>query len=213
LLRGLPTVIHIPGEQGRLAPGFADIVALSARESAVRRPGTEVVLRRLTEMLFIRIWAEQQAPAGGGWLAVLRDPAVGGALGLIHQSPGRRWTVQELVGAVALSRSAFSARFTRLAGEPPMTYLTRWRMHTAARLLKTGTTPGRIAQQLGYDSEVAFRKAFRREVGIPGQIPPAGMTQAPAAPGATITIAPQGPAYFLAVPRSRGRRESPERRR
>jgi len=91
LLRGLPTVIHIPGEQGRLAPGFADIVALSARESAVRRPGTEVVLRRLTEMLFIRIRAEQQAPAGGGWLAVLRDPAVGGTLGLIV-TRCRRWS-------------------------------------------------------------------------------------------------------------------------
>jgi AraC-like DNA-binding protein len=170
VLGALPNAIHIPGQRGRTADGFADIVALIARESAARRPGTEVMLRRLTEMLFItviRIWAEQQAPAAGGWLAALRDPAVGDALDLIHQAPGRRWTVQELAGAVTLSRSAFSARFTRLVGEPPMTYLTRWRMHTAARLLKNGTTPAKIAQQLGYDSEVAFRKAFRREVGIP----------------------------------------------
>jgi AraC-like DNA-binding protein len=166
----LPKVIHIPGEQGRMAPGFTDIVRLLARESATRRAGTEVMLRRLTELLFIqvvRVWIEQQAPATGGWLAALRDRPVGTALGLLHQAPERGWKVEELADAVALSRSAFSARFTRLVGEPPMRYLTRWRMHTATRLLKHGATSATIARQLGYDSEVAFRKAFRREVGIP----------------------------------------------
>jgi AraC-like DNA-binding protein len=166
----LPRVIHIPGEQGRMAPGFTDIVRLLARESASRRAGAEVMLRRLTELLFIqvvRVWIEQQAPATGGWLAALRDRPVGAALGLLHQAPERGWKVEELADAVALSRSAFSARFTRLVGEPPMRYLTRWRMHRATRLLKHGATSATIARQLGYDSEVAFRKAFRREVGIP----------------------------------------------
>jgi AraC-like DNA-binding protein len=170
LLHWLPRVIHIPGEQGRMAAGFTDIVSLIARESATRRAGADVMLRRLTEMLFIqvvRIWIEQQAPATGGWLAALRDQPIGTALGLLHQAPERGWKVGELANAVALSRSAFSARFTQLVGEPPMRYLTRWRMHRATRLLKTGATSATIARQLGYDSDVAFRKAFKREIGIP----------------------------------------------
>ncbi len=170
LLQCLPKVMHIPGEQGSMAQDFADIVRFIARESAAPRAGTEVMLRRLTEMLFIqviRVWIEQQAEVSGGWLAALRDQPISTALGLIHQSPERGWKVEELADAVALSRSAFSARFTQLVGEPPMKYLTRWRMHKATRLLKNEVKMGKIAQQLGYDSEVAFRKAFKREVGMP----------------------------------------------
>lgn len=170
LLQSLPKVIHIPGEQGRMAQGFADIVRFIARESASLQPGAEVMLRRLTEMLFIqvvRVWIDQQAEDSGGWLAALRDQPISIALGLIHQSPERGWKVEELADAVALSRSAFSSRFTHLVGEPPMKYLTRWRMHMATHLLKNEVQMGKIAQQLGYDSEVAFRKAFKREVGIP----------------------------------------------
>ena len=153
-----------------MAHGFADIVHFIARESASLRPGAEVMLRRLTEMLFIqviRVWIAQQAQANRGWLGALSDQPIGTALGLIHQSPQRKWKVEELADAVALSRSAFSTRFTALVGEPPLRYLTRWRMHMATRLLKNDVQMGKIAQQLGYDSEVAFRKAFKREVGIP----------------------------------------------
>jgi AraC-like DNA-binding protein len=166
----LPTVIHIPGEQGGLRQGFADIVGLLARESGSRGIGVDAMLRRLTEMLFIqvvRVWIELQAPATGGWLVALRDPPIRRALGLIHQFPDRPWKVAELADAIGLSRSAFSARFTFLVGEAPIKYLTRWRMHRAARLLKDEGTPASIAQQFGYASEVAFRKAFKREVGIP----------------------------------------------
>lgn len=170
LLQCLPKVIHIPGEQGRMAHGFADLVNFIARESASSQPGAEVMLRHLTDMLFIqviRVWIAQQAQASRGWLGALRDQPIGTALGLIHQSPQRRWKVEELAEAVALSRSAFSSRFTALVGEPPMKYLTRWRMHLAIRLLKSHVQMEKIAQQLGYDSEAAFRKAFKREVGIP----------------------------------------------
>ncbi len=170
LLQCLPKVIHIPGEQGRMAQGFADIVNFIARESASRQAGTEVVLRRLTELLFIqviRVWLDQQAEASRGWLAALRDQPISTALGLIHQSPERGWKVEELADAVALSRSAFSARFTRLVGEPPITYLTRWRMQMATRLLKNDVKIETIAQLLGYESGVAFRQAFKREVGMP----------------------------------------------
>jgi AraC-like DNA-binding protein len=170
LLRSLPKVIHIPAEQGNLAPGFAEIVRLIAREAAAPRLGTEVMLRRLTELLFIqvvRVWVEQQAGASRGWLAALHDQSISTALGLIHQSPERGWKVEELAAAAALSRPVFSARFTRLVGEPPIKYLTRWRMHRATRLLKNNIEVEKIAELLGYESGVAFRKAFKREVGIP----------------------------------------------
>ncbi len=170
LLHSLPRVIHIPAQQGHMAPGFTEIVRLIAREAAAPRLGTEVMLRRLTELLFIqviRIWVEQQAGASRGWLAALHDPSISTALGLIHQSPERRWKVEELAAAVALSRPVFSARFTRLVGEPPIKYLTRWRMHRATRLLKNDVEVEKIAELLGYESGVAFRKAFKREVGIP----------------------------------------------
>ena len=170
LLQCLPKVIHIPGEQGRMAQGFSEIVRFIARESASRQVGTEVVLRRLTELLFIqviRVWIDQQAEASTGWVAALRDQPISTALGLIHQSPERGWKVEELAEAVALSRSAFSARFTQLVGEPPIKYLTRWRMHRATRLLKNDVKVETIAKLLGYESDVAFRQAFKREVGIP----------------------------------------------
>ncbi|TME57008.1 MAG: AraC family transcriptional regulator, partial [Chloroflexi bacterium] len=139
LLHSLPKVIHIPAEQGRTVQGFAEIVHLIAREAATPRLGAQVMLRRLTELLFIhviRVWVEQQAPSSRGWVAALRDQPISTALGLIHHSPEHGWKVEELAEAVALSRSEFSARFTRLVGEPPITYLTHWRMHRATRLLK-----------------------------------------------------------------------------
>ena len=170
LLHSLPKVIHIPAEQGHMAQGFTEIVHLIAREAAVPRLGAEVMLRRLTELLFIqviRIWVEQQAGASRGWLAALHDQPISTALGLIHHSPERGWKVEELAEAVALSRSVFSARFTRLVGEPPITYLTHWRMHRATRLLKDNVEIEKIAELLGYESGVAFHKAFKREVGMP----------------------------------------------
>jgi len=123
LLHSLPKVIHIPAEQGHIAPGFTEIVRLIAREATTPRLGTQMMLRRLTELLFIqviRIWVEQQAGAETGWLAALHDQSISTALGLIHQSPERGWKVEELAEAVALSRAVFSARFTRLVGEPPI---------------------------------------------------------------------------------------------
>ena len=170
LLHRLPKLIHIPGAQGHMAKGLADIVNLIVQESASQQPSAEVMLRRLTELLFIqviRLWIDQQAETPAELAGALRDQPISAALGLIHQSPKRHWTVQELADAAALSRSAFSARFTELVGEPPLTYLTRWRMHRATRLLKNEVRMGVIADLLGYESEAAFRKAFKREIGIP----------------------------------------------
>ncbi|MET8871766.1 AraC family transcriptional regulator [Nocardia sp. NPDC004604] len=170
LLGSLPAVMHIRGADGRLSPETADIVALIARESRSQRPGTEAVLRRLTEILFIhmiRAWLEQQSANSRNWLRGLNDPAIGRALSLIHQAPERRWTVAELAAAVALSRSQFAARFTELVAESPINYAAQWRMEHAARLLRTGATVPAVAARLGYTSEVAFRKAFARQFGIP----------------------------------------------
>lgn len=170
LLHRLPKLIHISGAQVRMDQGFADLVRFIGRESGSQQPGAQVMLRRLTELLFIqviRLWIDQQAEASVGWVGALRDQPLSAALGLIHQSPEYRWTVQELAEAAALSRSAFSARFTELVGEPPMTYLTRWRMLRATRLLKNEVSMEAIADLLGYESEAAFRKAFKREIGIP----------------------------------------------
>ena len=170
LLHSLPKVLHIPAEQGQTVPGFAEIVQLIAREAATPRLGAEVMLRRLTELLFIhviRVWVEQQAASTPGWGAALRDQPISTALGLIHHSPEHGWKVEELAEAVALSRAVFSARFTRLVGEPPITYLTHWRMNKATSLLKNNVEIEKIADLLGYESAVAFRKAFKREVGMP----------------------------------------------
>ena len=170
LLHRLPQLIHIPGAQVRMDKGFADLVRFIARESASQQPGAQVMLRRLTELLFIqviRLWIDQQAEMSVGWVGALRDQPINSALSLIHESPERQWKVNDLAKVAALSRSAFSARFTELVGEPPMTYLTRWRMLRATRLLKNEVRMETIAERLGYKSEVAFRKAFKREVGIP----------------------------------------------
>jgi AraC-like DNA-binding protein len=170
LLHALPNLIHVSGIDGQVEPGLTAIVALIARESATARPGTDVMLRRLTELLFIqviRLWIDQQAEGSVGWVGALRDQAVSAALGLMHGSPAHPWTVNELAEMVALSRSAFSARFTELVGEPPLTYLTRWRMLRATRLLKNEVSVATIAESLGYASEAAFRKAFNREIGLP----------------------------------------------
>ncbi len=170
LLNRLPTLIHIRGAEGSMEESFADLVRMIARESASAQPGAEVMVRRLTELLFIQVillWIDQQAEASVGWVGALRDQPISAALGLIHQSPEHSWTVQELAEAALLSRSAFSARFSELVGETPMTYLTRWRMLRATRLLKNDVRTNIIADLLGYESEAAFRKAFKREIGIP----------------------------------------------
>src|SRR6185503_12442859 len=107
-------------------------------------------------------------PPGKGWFAAARDLQVGRALALLHASPSRAWTVDDLAREVALSRSALAERFTSLVGEPPMQYLTRWRLALAAQMLRDGRDPiARIAEKCGYESEAAFSRAFKREFGVP----------------------------------------------
>src|SRR5262245_32119166 len=144
---------------------------LMAAEARELRPGGEAVITRLADVLVvqaIRVWLETDPAARTGWLGALQDKQVGRALTLIHRHPARAWTVSSLARELAMSRSAFAARFTELVGEPVMTYVSRWRMQVAVGLLRDeNATVAALAHRLGYRSEAAFARAFKRIVGVP----------------------------------------------
>ena len=146
-----------------------------AVEAGELRPGGEAVITRLGDILVIqaiRAWMESDPAAQRGWLGALQDPQIGRAISNIHRDPARNWTVASLAQEMAMSRSAFAARFTELVGEPVMRYVARWRMHVAVAALKEeGATVGQLADRLGYRSEAAFSRAFKRVIGVsPGAI-------------------------------------------
>src|SRR5450755_2141933 len=169
LLSVLPSVITLRGEMGKSVRWLEPTLKFIACEAASGRPGSQTVIARLADVLFIQIVRGHLAslPANGsGWLSALADTQIGAALGHIHQNPEQDWTVQSLASKVAMSRSAFASRFMRLVGEPPLSYVTRWRMQKAAGMLREGKrTLAEVASQVGYDSEAAFSKAFKRAVG------------------------------------------------
>lgn len=144
-------------------------LSLLAAEARDLRPGGDAVITRLADILVIqalRAWMEQDAAAQVGWLAALRDRQIGQALALIHRDPTQPWTLAGLARAVAMSRSAFAARFTTLVGEPVMHYVTRWRMQLAYSLLQADEMPvAALAERFGYESEAAFSRAFKRVIG------------------------------------------------
>jgi transcriptional regulator GlxA family with amidase domain len=128
-------------------------------------------MSRLSEVMFVeavRNYAATLAPDRKGWLAGMRDPVVGKALALMHGQPRDPWTAEDLADRVALSRSAFTDRFTTLVGTPPMRYLTGWRMQLAQdKLRSTSQSVAQIAYEVGYEAEAAFTRAFKREFGTP----------------------------------------------
>ena len=132
--------------------------------------GGESVLAKLSELMFIEVvrrHLEALPPVQAGWLAGLRDPSVGKALSLIHRSPARNWTIEELARDVGLSRSVLAERFADLVGLPPMHYLAKWRMQIASELLSGGSTNiATVAAETGYGSEAAFSRAFKKMVGV-----------------------------------------------
>ena len=171
LLDALPRVLHIPIGDGPAAALLRELLRVGVRESSAARPGTESMLAKLSELMFVeamRRYAENLPPEGKGWLAGVRDAHIGRALALLHGEPGRPWTVDELAREVALSRSALAERFTALVGEPPMQYLMRWRLALAGQALRSsGEAIARVAERSGYESEAAFNRAFKREFGMP----------------------------------------------
>jgi AraC-like DNA-binding protein len=171
LMRLLPDFIHVPADAvaGR---GIAALVELLAAEVGRRSPGSRAAAARLIDLLLIaaiRRWNESRGDdAPGSWLTALRDPTVAGILALLHERPGEAWTLAALASEAHLSRATLARRFTEAVGEPPLAYLTRWRMHLAAyRLKHTTDTVESIAHAVGYSSEYAFNRAFARQRGQP----------------------------------------------
>jgi AraC-like DNA-binding protein len=166
LLAALPDFMHVPGAQF----GDADaIIGLMQRETKHAAPGTEAVVDRLSEVLFIQILRAhiQQSESATGILVALRDRKVCAALGCMHQNPEKPWTLESLATELGMSRSAFAARFSALVRQTPMQYLTAWRIEQARRMLReTRLSTAAIAEKVGYGSEAAFGKAFKRRVGV-----------------------------------------------
>lgn len=171
LLGVLPRVLLVRGDDGPLSEWVGTTLRMMARELDERSPGAETVITRMTDLLMVyalRAHIARLGPGQGGWMGGLKDPQVGRALAVIHRQPRDPWDVPSLAARAGMSRSGFSARFTELVGEPPAQYLTRWRIHLAERALRSEpATVAEIASRVGYGSEVAFSKAFKRFTGSP----------------------------------------------
>lgn len=170
LLASLPRMLCLPGAAAEADSWVALFLRYAVDESNRRRPGGEAVLERMSEMMFVdvlRRYVDGLPPSETGWLAGLRDPGVGRALALLHQKPGEAWTLERLGEEAGLSRSVLHERFVHFLGQPPMQYLAKWRMQLAAgRLRDTDAKLIEIALDVGYESEAAFSRAFRRMVGV-----------------------------------------------
>jgi AraC-like DNA-binding protein len=167
LLATLPRMIHVRGGGGLLEY----LMHAAVTESSERRSGGETVLARLAELLFVEIVRRHIAtlpPEQTGWLAGLRDVFVGRTLACLHDRPAHDWSLDELASSVGLSRSALAERFMHFLGIPPIQYLAKWRMQLAASLLAGGTASvAEAARAVGYGSEAAFSRAFKKLVGVP----------------------------------------------
>jgi AraC-like DNA-binding protein len=170
LLAALPRVLKVPGSTLGPDSWVAGFLRAVVMESNARRPGGEAVLERMSEMLFVealRRYIDSLPPEETGWLAGTRDPAVGRALALLHEHPGQAWTIERLGEEAGMSRSSLHERFVHFIGQPPMQYLTQWRMQLASGMLRdTSAKVLEIALEVGYESEAAFSRAFKRAVGM-----------------------------------------------
>ena len=168
LLSALPPVVMVSRGTTPVVEWFDSTLCLVESTMDSGEPGSEAVASRLLDVLFAQLLRSCAAslPATG-WLAAVQDPQVGRALALIHREPGARWTVESLARRAGLSRSVFFERFTALLGEPPAKYLARWRVMTGADLLRRSPVDlGTLASQLGYGSEDAFSRTFKRHYGL-----------------------------------------------
>ena len=167
VLHSLPRLLHIRAAE--YSGAISQLSRLAADETAVLQPGGELVLSKIAELMFVdvvRRYMQSLPPDSSGWLSGLRDPHVGAALALLHGRPGEAWTVETLARDVGLSRSAFADRFSHFVQESPIHYLTRWRMQLAARLLEqNGLGIAQIAAEVGYDSDAAFNRVFKKCTG------------------------------------------------
>jgi len=143
----------------------------TVNEARAARPGNVAMLGRLTELMFVEIlreYMQRLSTDQRGWFAAVNDPHVGQALRLLHANPVRDWTVDEVAREVGLSRSVLAQRFAELVGEAPMRYLANWRMQLAKQMMREGMRSiQEVATRVGYDSEAAFNRAFKRATGSP----------------------------------------------
>jgi AraC-like DNA-binding protein len=171
VLETLPRLVHLRRPPASSGPDRLDhVIEFALMESRQRRSGGRCVLLRLSEVLFVEVvrrYLDALATGQRGWLAGLRDPIVGRALAALHARPVHAWTMERLAKDVGASRSTLAERFTELVGQPPMRYLAQWRMQLAARLLADGAAKvSAVALDVGYDSEAAFSRAFKKMVGM-----------------------------------------------
>jgi AraC-like DNA-binding protein len=170
ILATLPRMMHVRAEANG-GHRLAELIRMAVEESTSRREGGETILARLSELMFVqalRRYIDDLPAESRGWLPGLRDPHVGAALSLMHAQAAENWTLERLAKKVGLSRSALSERFSHYVKEPPMHYLARWRMQLAARALESPAAGiAAVAADVGYQSEAAFNRAFKKYVGVP----------------------------------------------
>lgn len=168
LIESLPRVIKTSSREANGEGRLAEFIRVAMSEAAQQRRGGDSVLAKLSELMFIEVvrqHLEALPPQAGGWLAGLRDPVVGKALSVMHETPARNWTLEDIAKEAGVSRSVLAERFTALVGLPPMQYLAQWRMQIAWGLLAGGANIATVAAETGYGSEAAFSRAFKKVVG------------------------------------------------
>jgi AraC-like DNA-binding protein len=170
-LGGLPPVLKINIRNDDSGQWLENSIRYSVGNADASRPGGEAVIAKLSEVLFVealRRYIALLPPEQTGWLAGVRDPEVGKALALMHRQPVHPWTIATLANEVGISRSVLAERFRRYLSQTPIAYLTRWRLQLGAQMLKsTSSGVAQIAAEVGYESEPAFNRAFKREFGLP----------------------------------------------
>jgi len=169
LISALPRLVHVDAWSEPEAQWLQSTLHFIAAEASQLQPGGETIITRLCDVLVIqaiRAWMRSSQAGGSGWLAALQDEQIGPALAQVHRQPEHTWSVESLAALCSMSRSAFAARFAELVGESPMRYVTRWRMQVALGWLReSDATLLEVALRLGYSSEAAFSRAFKRAIG------------------------------------------------
>src|SRR3954470_363449 len=171
LLEALPPMLKAGDPRANDTGWLGQFIHVAVAEVADKRAGSESVLTKLSELMFIEVirrYIESLPQQDSGWLAGLRDPVVGKALGLIHAKPSFSWTIDGLARQCAASRTVLAERFTQFVGMPPIHYLAKWRMQVASEMLNRGNSSmAMIAAEIGYESEAAFSRAFKKMMGVP----------------------------------------------
>ena len=170
LLAALPRVMHVRRPAGARGVLLDRLIELTLAEAQTRRAGGECIRLRLSELMFVEVvrrYLEALPTDHTGWLAALRDPGIARALSLLHERPAHDWTLEQLAKQSGMSRSVLADRFAHLVGQPPIQYLTHWRVQVAARLLTDGAKKvAAVGTDVGYASEAAFSRSFKKITGV-----------------------------------------------